>query len=387
LAGILTEIGHSVDTAGGGAEAIDILRSTEYDAVLLDIMMPDITGLDILRMAADVPELARAPFIMVSAKVQASDVQAAMDLGAIEYIRKPIDEIELLARLKTVLKIRKQDLQLKELNATLLKTNKIITSSIEAAKKIQSSIFPAQQDLERILPGSFVYFRPKDSVSGDFFWQAQLGSISIIVEADCTGHGVSGAFLSLIASALLDKIVLQNGVVSPSKILGFLNRDFTHSLNKNAGSADDFIFDGMDVSIVCIDSANKKASLAAAGQDVLVIKTDGQIERIKGNLFSIGYEVEALNGGVIVFEEIAIDFEATDSLVLFSDGFIDQFGGPSDEKFLLKRFVSIIENSRAELFRNPNCILDKALNQWKGSTAQTDDILVIGIDISRLRSL
>ncbi len=378
---ILNAEGYHVDTAQNGPNALEQMVAHQYDAVLLDIMMPQMSGLDVLKIAKQTEILKDVPIIIVSAKVQSSDVELAMELGAVEYIRKPIDEIELLARLKTVIKIRKQDLKLKLLYNQLQRKNQIITSSLEAAKKIQRAVFPTQADLEKFLPGSFIFFKPKDMVSGDFFWFTRFESKTIIIEGDCTGHGVPGAFLSLIGSSLLDKIIMQNRIFSPGKILDELNKDFILSLNRNAGTEEDFIFDGMDISVACIDTESKLVQLAAAGQDIIVIDKQRNITQISGSLFSIGYEMEALNGKNIDFEEHRFSLDTLSALILFSDGYIDQFGGPSDEKFMMRRFTQIFQNAR--VFNDSHTILGDQFENWKLNQPQTDDILVVGINLEK----
>jgi|GEM_PF-2721128 len=379
LEGVLDAEGFAVATATDGENALLLLEAESFDAVLMDIMMPKMTGLDVLKIAKDRGITSTTPFIMVSAKVQSTDVEAALQLGAIEYIRKPVDEIELLARLNSVLKIREQDLKLKQLNEQLKKKNEIILSSIESAKKIQNAIFPTEEDLNKYLPGSFIYFQPKDVVSGDFYWFTNHKSKTIVVEGDCTGHGVPGAFLSLIGSSLLDKIVLQNREFSPKKILEELSTDFIQSLNRNINFEENFIFDGMDISVACIDREDDTIHLSSAGQDMLYITRDSQVHRIQGGLFSIGYEMEAMNGGRLTFEEHAIPLQELHSVILFSDGFIDQFGGEKNEKFMLKRFTQIFKEHKKTFFEHPQEILHSTFSDWSKGDLQTDDILVVGL--------
>lgn len=379
---LLNAEGYHVDSASNGKQALELMAQHQYDAVLMDIMMPQMSGLEVLRIAKQSDTLKEVPFIMVSAKVQSSDVETAMELGAVEYIRKPIDEIELMARLKTVIKIRQQDIKLKLLYSQLQRKNQIITSSLEAAKKIQHAVFPTQADLEKYLPGSFIFFMPRDMVSGDFFWFTRVENKIIVIEGDCTGHGVPGAFLSLIGSSLLDKIILQNRIFSPRRILEELNNDFILSLNRNAGTEEEFIFDGMDVTVACIDSNNNEVLLAAAGQDIIIIDNNDSINHIPGSLFSIGYEVEAMNGQKSEFTEYSYALDSLKWLIMFSDGFIDQFGGPADEKFMLRRFTHLYRNP--ETFINPNKILGYELEKWKSNQPQTDDILVVGLKLENL---
>ncbi len=381
---ILNAEGYHVDSASNGKLALELMSQHQYDAVLMDIMMPQMSGLDVLRIAKQTESLKEVPIIMVSAKVQSSDVETAMELGAVEYIRKPVDEIELMARLKTVIKIRQQDVKLKLLYSQLQRKNQIITSSLEAAKKIQHAVFPTQADLEKYLPGSFIFFMPRDMVSGDFFWFTRVENKTIVIEGDCTGHGVPGAFLSLIGSSLLDKIILQNRIFSPKKILEELNTDFVLSLNRNAGTEEEFIFDGMDITVACIDIGNNEVTLAAAGQDIIAIDNSGNINHIAGSLFSIGYEVEAMNGQKTEFAEYRYPLDSISWLILFSDGFIDQFGGPSDEKFMLRRFTQLYQN--AETFSDPHKVLGAELEKWKSNQPQTDDILVVGLKLENLAS-
>ncbi len=252
--------------------------------------------------------------------------------------------------------------------------NRNITDSIKYAKRIQLAMMPTSRQFRRIFPDSFVYYNPKDIVSGDFYWVNQRSDKVFFAVIDCTGHGVPGAFMSIIGYELLRNIINIKGIENPAEILNELNEDFSKIFNSGEGNNYSFR-DGMDIGFCVIDC--KKAILEYAGAfSSMYLIRDKSVSEIKGNRFSVG-----LMGDLIdePFENHSMKLEKDDVIYLFSDGYPDQFGGEEGKKFKYRRFRHLLLNIHRLPFRQQEKILDQSLVHWMGDHEQVDDILIIGV--------
>ncbi|MBP7808427.1 MAG: SpoIIE family protein phosphatase [Bacteroidia bacterium] len=266
--------------------------------------------------------------------------------------------------------------QIKSAKAELELRNKDVTDSINYAKRIQSAVLPHEETIYRTIPLSFIYYKPKDIVSGDFFWFHEINKEEyILVCADCTGHGVPGAFMTVIGSSLLNQTVIDNKITEPSKILIELDKQINFTL-KQQKDYDISVQDGMDLSLVKVNKLKKEFIITGAKRPVAFIR-DKQLQDLKGSKFSLG----GMRTGEKVFEEIKITYQEGDMLYFYTDGYTDQFGGEKGKKFSSKRlkehFLSIHRLSVAEQKQN----LDTTMNNWMKTLEQVDDMLVIGIKL------
>lgn len=254
--------------------------------------------------------------------------------------------------------------------------NNDVSSSIKYAKRIQDAMMLKEKHLFRLFPESFMLFKPRDVVSGDFYWFTKINEKIIVAVADCTGHGIPGAFMSVLGISLLNQIIIEEQNSDPSFILQRLN----HKVNKafsNAYEAGQASYDGMDISLCCIDYRSMTVTFSGALRPVYFICREG-LREIKGSRYPIGgLNLEAERK----YESQKFSFSQGDKLYLFSDGYADQFGGASDKKLMTKKFKSIL-GRLYYLSMNTQCMeLDRILNDWKGSGEQTDDVLVIGVKL------
>ncbi|MEH0156537.1 SpoIIE family protein phosphatase [Limibacter armeniacum] len=246
-----------------------------------------------------------------------------------------------------------------------------ITESIRYAKRIQHTLLPSEDDIHDLFPESFVFFQPKDIVSGDFYWFTQLeDNLKIMVVADCTGHGVPGAFMSVLGHVFLDHIVNIQNTTSPAEILELLDQKVKTTLKQEGKSSTN---DGMEVAICALDSDAKTLTFAGAKMPLYYIQ-NGESYLIRGSKRSIGSNPR----GHINYEEHTISVEAPTCCYIYSDGFQDQFGGPRNKKFLSKNLRELIsENCEKDMedqeFEIVNTFLD-----WKGGQLQVDDVLIVG---------
>jgi PAS domain S-box-containing protein len=251
--------------------------------------------------------------------------------------------------------------------------NKNINESINYSKRIQNAIMPDNNVIKSVLPESFIFYKPKDVVSGDFPWFKSNGDTIYIAAVDCTGHGVPGAMLSLVGYFQLNNIVEGNSALDPGKILDLLDEKVNSTLIKSGNEEN--IKDGMDIAFCKIDKKNKVLEFAGAHRPLYYMTKDG-IQELKGNRWAIG-------GGTYknqsTFTNYKLDVKKGESVFFFSDGLPDQFGGPENRKFSSTKIKSILEQNQKLSMDKLAAVFDKEFAAWKGDGKQTDDVLMIGI--------
>jgi serine phosphatase RsbU (regulator of sigma subunit) len=271
--------------------------------------------------------------------------------------------------------IEQQKAVVVEQHLLLEEKNTEITDSIKYAKRIQGAILPPEQKWKAILPQSFVLNKPKDILSGDFFWIAENDKFIFVAAADCTGHGVPGALISIVNFNLLNKAVLERGLEQPSEIIDAVNIWLTESLNQ--ASDEGTIKDGMDIALISIHKASGKV-LYSGANNPLYIFHDDELTEYKSDKFPVG---AFLGENPQRFTTKEITASKGDHIYLFSDGFADQFGGPHGKKYKYKQFKeTLLEATKLPVDRQRD-FLNEAHSAWCGPLEQTDDVLVIGIQL------
>lgn len=251
--------------------------------------------------------------------------------------------------------------------------NQNFTDSVEYAKSIQEGIL-SRNDFREKLPNSFIYYKPKDIVSGDFYWFHQEKGQAIMALIDCTGHGVAGAFMTIIGNSLLNQIVLEDGEYEPDKILTQLDQKLMDTLKQQEVKTSNH---GMDVSICKIDFTKETLYYAGARRPLYLIE-EGQLEEIKGDKFTLGESFPNQNKYFTVHK---IPFKPHHRFYLFSDGYIDQFGGRSNKKYMAKRFKKLLLNLQGQTMRQQGESLALEMKRWMRYSEQTDDMVVIGFSL------
>ncbi|MBI4648369.1 MAG: tetratricopeptide repeat protein, partial [Bacteroidia bacterium] len=281
----------------------------------------------------------------------------------------------LLAKQKE--ELEKQSKLLLEANSTLETKNRTITDSISYAKRIQDAILPSGEMLKSTFIDYFIFFKPKDIVSGDFYWLYKIKELTFFALADCTGHGVPGAFMSIIGSSLLDEIVKEKKVLNPAKILYELNFAVLHALN-HGNTGENIHTDGMDITLCCYNEIDNELTVVLANHFAILFKNNN-VHEINGDVFSIGEiarDVPDFN-----FTKHSYKIEKNNILYLFSDGFVDQFGGPDNKKFMKANFRNLIAGISSKPLNEQEKILEKTFLEWKGNNKQLDDVLLMGIKL------
>jgi len=280
-----------------------------------------------------------------------------------------------IIRQKTAEVVRQKD-EIEQQKEEIEEKNEDILASIKYAQKIQTALLPPEQSLADLHLDGFVLFLPRDIVSGDFYWLGQKRGKPITVAADCTGHGVPGAFMSMLGMSILNNIVTEREEVTASGILDDLRRQVITHLRQKGEEGEQK--DGMDMALHIIDKDNLKVEFAGANNPLVIIRND-EIIQVKGDRMPIGIHALADQP----FNNNEVDVQKDDVLYTFSDGFQDQFGGPKGKKFMVKKMKELF----VEIYRKPmeeqKQILYDVLIDWMktGNTEQVDDVVVIGVRI------
>ncbi len=260
-------------------------------------------------------------------------------------------------------------------NHIISEKNKDISDSINYAKKIQDAILPSINDIQKVFPESFVLSIPKDVVSGDFYWFTQHQHLKLFVVADCTGHGVPGALMSMIGNTLLNSIVNERKIVTPNIILNELRKEIISVLKQGEGSQNK---DGMDISLCCLNTQTNTLDVACANNPIWILKTNGDLLELKPDKQPIGYA----SANQVDFSIQSISVEKGDVIYQFTDGYADQFGGPKGKKLKYNQLKHILITNKNLSIEHQSEILKKTFIEWRGNLEQIDDVLVTGIRLS-----
>ncbi|MGF1532066.1 MAG: PAS domain-containing protein [Bernardetiaceae bacterium] len=267
--------------------------------------------------------------------------------------------------------IRIQNEQLLIQSQQLAEQSRKVSDSIQYASRIQQSILARKERITQSFDEAFVLLLPRDKVSGDFYWHAEVGDLTIVIAADCTGHGVPGAFMSLIGHNLLDQMVRMMGVTSPEMMLAGLHMGIQKTLRQQETQNRD----GMDMTVCCIDRSQQKLFFAGAKNPLVYIQ-NGEMHRIKGDRLPVGGLQKEKRR---LFTKHTIDLSQHETtFYIFSDGFQDQFGGERDRKFGSKNFRQLLFEIHQQPMPEQEVYLEKALFDWMNGQEQIDDVLIIG---------
>jgi len=303
-------------------------------------------------------------------------------LAYVFYVLLAIFSVFLLIQYRTR-SLRKSNFELKEKELIaeqialqkeeLTLKNKSITDSIIYAKRIQEALMPSMNLFSRLLPDSFLLHKAKDIVSGDFYWVNEKNNKTFLAIVDCTGHGVPGAFMSIIGFELLRKITDDQGIENADQILNDLNKGIALTFGKDSSNIR--LKDGMDIAMCVLDKDKKELEFAGAFRPMYFVR-DNKIEEIRGDRFSVGL---LDNSEEIQITKTTIKLKKNDVFYFFSDGYADQFGGPESKKYKYRRFRHLLLTIHKLPLDQQKAILEKSFDEWKGNLEQVDDILIVGL--------
>ncbi len=266
--------------------------------------------------------------------------------------------------------IKHKTIELKEKNTEII-------DSINYAKRIQDSILIPEKEIRKHLPESFIYYQPKDIVSGDFYWFSKIKDNIILAAIDCTGHGVPGAFMSMIGNTLLNEIVNEKSITKPDRILKLLHIGVMAALQQTG--SDDSADDGMDMSLCTINPHLKRFQYAGAKNHLYVIQDD-KLKVLRANFHSIGGR-PIREDTVVNFTSYDFMYDANTIIYMMSDGYMDQFGGENDKKFNSRRLKKLLLKNRDLSMLEQKREIKQTFSNWKGANEQIDDVLIVGVKL------
>ena len=374
-------------TALSGQKALQIALSERPDLVLLDIMMPEMDGYEVLRHIRQNPLIKNTIVIMVTAKVDKEAIKSAFMLGADDYLKKPIDATDLFTKLNVHQQILHKN---KEIAQFQVYAN--IYNSMALAQQIQNALLPDKAYFNQIFPKSFRLFMPKDLVSGDFYYITQQGNQKFISVIDCIGHGVPAAMLTMITFMALSNFVSYNQITQPSIVAKQIQAEIATLFSK---SNDIYtITNGLEATFCELDSSTNILNFCGAHRPMVILRNkntlvindqviDASDSFENWNLFFLkgdGFNIHS-DANTCIFTNYKIELELGDRIYLFTDGYTDQMGGGNHKRLSKKEFLSYllriqkdsIESQKVELYNN--------FMRWMGTLEQTDDVLIIGIEI------
>ncbi len=422
---ILKDKGFKVSVFENGQQLLDYLKTgTKGDIIILDNQMPVKDGITTLQEIKGNTKLKEIPVLFLSAVTDKDQVVKALEFGADDYMGKPFHNNEFFARLNVHLKIdsmkkelmekntkiteqkdqisekleeiQRQAEKLIEYNQLIKSKNEHITASINYAKRIQEAVLPPQEIFSDEFREHFILYIPRDIVSGDFYWAKAFNDKIFIAVADCTGHGVPGAFMSMLGMTLLNEIINNSDIktITANIILEELRKNIIIALRQTGKERE--AKDGMDISLCIIDKTQKRLQYSGAYNPVYLIRgnvknpyrslhknsfrikvetgNDAALYQIKGDKMPIGIYFKKTKQ----FTVREIDLMHDDVIYFFTDGYVDQFG-VKDEKFMSHRFkkllLQIYDKPLAEQYK----VIYDTHHKWKNESEQIDDILVLAI--------
>ncbi|MCK4991359.1 MAG: serine/threonine-protein phosphatase, partial [Bacteroidales bacterium] len=250
---------------------------------------------------------------------------------------------------------------------------KEITDSIGYAQRIQAAILPHKTYLDKLIPEYFVLYKPRDIVSGDFYWIKEVESSIVIVVADCTGHGVPGAFMSMLGITLLNEQFVEGRSHKPAEIMGELRTKVKAMLVQEGTIRDQK--DGMDMAIAIINKEKKELQFAGAYNPLYLIR-QGELIELKGDKQPIGIHWEETE-----FKDHVVKLKESDTVYVFSDGYVDQYGGEHRKKFKTQKFKELLLSVQAESMEKQKQEIDNTFEAWRGNREQIDDVCVVGVKV------
>ena len=356
--------------ATNGANALFLAKQEKQpDLILLDIVMKGMDGYKVCELLKNDAKTKDIPVIFLTAQSDPDSLVKGFQVGGVDFISKPFHIDELRVRVSNQLKFKKS----LDNNALYLKSIEeiydTITDSMYYAQQIQQATLPHKSYLNKVLENYFVIYKPRDIVSGDFYLVHQFHNKIMLVAADCTGHGVPGALMSMMSMALINEIISIKKLYQPCEILNKLRSVIINTFSNGDQSE---ISDGLDASIVLIDLENNSMEYAGANSPIYIVRR-GELIDYKGDRMPVGvYPTQQ------PFKNYTIKLCDGDCIYMFSDGFSDQFGGEANRKMMLGHFKNLlVANSHLDMDQQKEKLNDYFIS-WMGHNEQVDDVLLLG---------
>lgn len=379
---------YNVVSVGSGQEALVWLKENTPDVILLDIMMPVMDGTEVLQAIQEDSKMCHIPVIMVTAKTEMESIKTTLNIGALDYVKKPIDFTELQTKVLIALQINKQNREISK-----YKTYYSIHQGMIHAQRIQRSILPDSENFRHLYPKAFILNLPKHIISGDFYWIHQNYNQKHLALFDCTGHGVPAAMLTMIAQVELHNIASNGTDIKANQIFSSMSLKFGNFLNSSKDTYTQY--DGMDGIFCSFYPHQNKIEYTGAKRSLVLIRNEESqliinnqalepkqqkdhlfLYEISGDRLSIGKESEYRD-----FTLKTIKTKPGDRLFLFSDGITDQLGGEQEKRLKKRQFFEKLISIQGKSMNLQKSDIFKYFEDWKKDNEQTDDILIIGMEL------
>lgn len=398
---ILVHQNYAVNSAENGVVGVEMAQDILPDLVICDLVMPKMNGWKTLEYFRKSDRLRYIPFIFIS---DFNSFRRKMDMGADDYLQKPFSGDELLEKVSLQLeKIeqRKRKIAMvesgmvqkrKDTNERTIYGNNNMEQQLNTAKQIQQVILSNNEVWDRLFPKHFKFFLPKYPVSGDFFWLREIDNLTMVAVADCTGHGIPAAFITISCYYALNQAVDRNKLISPAQILKKVNTLIVEYLGGGHTYSEE---KGMDISLCVIDGTNNTITYAGAKRPLYLVSenidpvsatehgvifyesnSNRSLFKIKGSMHSIG----SAERGFEICDQ-TFRYNSGDTIYLSSDGYVDQFGGEEDKKFKTTPLINLLLSIQDKSMDEQKDIVANAFEEWKGDEEQTDDVTLIGIQL------
>jgi chemotaxis response regulator CheB len=369
-----------VHKADSGKTAIEMAMRNPYDCIILDVQMPVLDGFEVAEILGKQEETKNIPIIFLSAL--GSDRQKVIrgiDSGAIDFLAKPPDPALLKAKVKLCLSISKKTKQNRRVHTTVVKERDTIRehsagveASLRYARNIQQALLPKEEFFSAFFSESFVLYKPKESIGGDFYTVKEKDGNIVLICGDCTGHGVPGAMLTMISLNIISNLIEGRGITRPDELLNAMTREFATAFNSEFSPI--HIDDGLEMAVCTFVRSENKLQFSSSRRPMFLVQADNLV---KVDADFMGISVNMPENYTFSLSEF--DLMPGDRIYLFSDGFADQFGGKQGKKFMMRRLLDLIQSIHEKPMKEQKSEISKTLQGWQGEYAQTDDIVFLGV--------
>ena len=361
----LVPAGYELHYSIAGHNLTEMIYTRKFDLVLFNMMIEGINGFDFLKRIKGSGLNSGIPVVFITDSEKKKDLMQGIHLSGIDFLKTPYNREELLTRINNQITLRKTTEKLEQ--------GRSVTKSIRYAERIQKAMSPPESFLENFFSDHYLVNMPRDIVSGDFYWIKQIDQLKLVAVADCTGHGVPGAFLSVLGISLLNEVCTRAKIGHPNEILDTLRRKLKQTLLRAEENA--HVSDGMDIALVMIDTKKLTLQFSGAYNRILICR-DGEITELKGDLQPIGFHpVEK------PFSTSKYQLKKGDRIHMTTDGYPDQFGGSDGKKLQYRNYRNLIREISPQSLQRQQAILMREHMEWKGINDQVDDILMLGFEI------
>jgi len=361
---------YDVKIALNGKSALDIVHKANVDLVLLDIMMPEMDGYEVCRVIKNNTKTKDIPIIFITANTDEDSIEKAYDVGGVDYVTKPFKAKELLARVK-------KEIELKHLIYDINEARQKITDSIKFSSLIQDALLPKNEIISNYFKDFFVLWEPKDIVGGDIYQFIEREDDCLTFVIDCTGHGVPGAFMTMVTKTVIQSIVNDDNFNNPAQIIQELSLNIKKTLKQdNPNSKNDA---GLDGGVLYFNKKENRVIYAGAKTPLFYIQNE-ELKIFKGDRQSVGYKKSNTD---FEFTNFELDIKDDTYLYVTTDGFIDQNGGDEGYPLGKKRLQKLIIDNHKRSFSEQKDMFHEYLLEYQGSHERDDDVTFVAFSIKK----